>query len=89
MNDRELLEMAAKAAGYTAFEGQAAQLVDSGWNPRDDDGEAFRLALRVPHLNLQWVIAEAFQAFPDNNEARETYARLTIVEFAAKFGKAM
>lgn len=44
MTDREMLELAAKAAGYNAFPGHAAQIVDSGWNPLDDDGDALRLA---------------------------------------------
>ena len=44
MNDKELLELAAKAAGYTAFPGHAAQILDSGWNPLTDDGDALRLA---------------------------------------------
>ncbi len=42
--DRELLELAAKAAGYNRFPGHAAQMVDSGWSPLADDGDALRLA---------------------------------------------
>lgn len=54
MNDRELLELAAKAAGYTvryvsdgkgggSFYMEPSQL---WWNPLDDDGDALRLAVR-------------------------------------------
>jgi hypothetical protein len=62
MNDKELLEMAAKAAGYRTkancfyvdcddnFNGIAI-LPDRGkkyrWNPLQDDGEALRLAINV------------------------------------------
>lgn len=47
MSDRELLELAAKANGWNAFEGQANQMIESGWNPLSDDGDAFRLAVRL------------------------------------------
>ncbi len=57
--DRELLELAAKAAGirveYTEpslFTGQVFQLFfdgehQVGWNPLDDDGDALRLAVKL------------------------------------------
>jgi hypothetical protein len=60
MNDRELLELAAKAAGYdyecTALTGypehdqhqirnEFGTLVD--WNPLADDGDALRLAVKI------------------------------------------
>lgn len=55
MNDRELLEMAAKAAGNGAtWRGSDAfklysMVLPSGtaWNPLDDDGDALRLAVRL------------------------------------------
>ena len=58
MNDRELLELAAKAAGIE----RGADRFDSGvsitlpdgrhkslpkWNPLDDDGDSFRLAVKL------------------------------------------
>lgn len=61
MTDRELLEMAAKAAGYTirlhsgackggSYDG-CSRLYSDGewraWRPREDDGDAFRLACAV------------------------------------------
>lgn len=67
MTDRELLELAAKAAGfanhtwrigYGLFIETGASRGASGyyWNPRTDSGDAFRLMV---HLNLdvdhQWV----------------------------------
>lgn len=54
MNDRELLEMAAKAAGINVFSviddpifgfGVNTGEIDSGlWNPLTDDGDRYRLA---------------------------------------------
>lgn len=48
MSDRELLELAAKAAGYGYGEFVKGGIVfateDSLWNPLEDDGDAFRLA---------------------------------------------
>lgn len=61
MTDRELLELAAKAAGYdddciypgydgglTLFEVDHDQCGDgTHWNPLDDDGDALRLAVKL------------------------------------------
>lgn len=67
MSDRELLEAAARAAGYTIDkihqawrdsleEGSAGLWLTDGtrcWNPLTDDGDALRLAVK---LNMQIVI---------------------------------
>jgi hypothetical protein len=53
MGDRELLELAAKAAGYDYPEWAGETLtVYRGidcviWNPRTDDGDALRLAVKL------------------------------------------
>lgn len=56
MNDRELLERAAKAAGYKwsdyEFKGEyGLQIIHPGpiknWNPLTDDGDALRLAMAL------------------------------------------
>lgn len=53
MTDRELLELAAKAAGYQIEdrEGGALAIVRDGrwwlWNPLTDDGDALRLAVKL------------------------------------------
>jgi hypothetical protein len=55
MTDRELLEMAAKAAGYgesrTCIDEWFWVLTDDGdwhsWNPLTDDGDALRLAVKL------------------------------------------
>ena len=55
MNDRELLELAAKGAGYTVRwdrifcefrHSKKGQGCGPFWNPLDEDGAAFRLANR-------------------------------------------
>lgn len=48
MNDRELLELAAKAAGYD-FDGNIVRDRYSAnvWNPLADDGDALQLAVAV------------------------------------------
>jgi hypothetical protein len=51
MTDRELLELAAKAAGYVP-QGMEQGLmylfgVQNGWNPLIDDGDALRLANKL------------------------------------------
>ena len=51
MTDTELLEFAAKAGGYS-FDGDIlrnnnTEFEYSGWNPLEDDGDAFRLAVHL------------------------------------------
>ena len=59
MTDRELLELAAKAAGYTYCrmcdnEADGALLfgVPEPWNPLNDDGDALRLAVKLGQAKL-------------------------------------
>lgn len=55
MTDRELLELAAKAAGLTiSWDARGAYIVEDGvsgasdvWNPLTDDGDALRLAVKL------------------------------------------
>ena len=51
MNDRELLELAAKAAGILtpSWYGSASYIdgMLSRWNPLEDDGDALRLAVAL------------------------------------------
>jgi hypothetical protein len=49
MSDRELLELAAKAAGYTLG---STTLDDGYWDPLIDDGDALRLAVRLS-INIE------------------------------------
>jgi hypothetical protein len=58
MIDRELLELAAKAAGYELFWGATDAMIrchepahpmktHNVWNPLEDDGDALRLAVQL------------------------------------------
>ena len=47
VTDRELLEAAAKAAGYWCAEFNCPDRVPVNWNPLEDDGDALRLAVRL------------------------------------------
>lgn len=47
MTDRELLEKAAKAAGYWSAEFNVPEGFPSNWDPLLDDGDALRLAVRL------------------------------------------
>lgn len=50
MTDRELLELAAKAAGYhwpLVWPNPSPVDVPHDWNPLTDDGDAFRLAVKL------------------------------------------
>ena len=77
--DQELLEKAAKAAGFTL----ANQMIESGWNPITDDGDALRLAVK---LKL-WT----HSGMGNYHDQDDPYAatRLAIVRAAAAIGEAM
>jgi hypothetical protein len=53
MTDKELLELAAKAAGiddadyHGPIEGMWSNKLDNYWNPLTDDGDALRLAVKL------------------------------------------
>lgn len=47
MNDRELLELAAKAAGLNVGTGEGAYDDLKWWNPLQNDGDALRLAVQL------------------------------------------
>ena len=71
MNDKELLELAAKAAGFVNFDvsnagvilelGSRRGAITSYWNPLTDDGDALRLAVKLR-------IEIAFSEYPDGEE---------------------
>jgi hypothetical protein len=84
MTDRELLELAAKAAGRSIkWDGHVAVLLDfepgvddcSAWNPLKNDGDALRLAVKLNLLLLP---------YPDDNAVRVT--RLDQPETIVSFG---
>lgn len=101
LTERERLELAAKAAGLEVkavivfADGTLKGLdVSDGvnvihyWHPLADDGDALRLAMAIPSLNLQWVIAEAYQA-ADTEALRLDYVRRAIFRVAVEFGLRM
>ena len=56
MNDKELIELAAKSAGYEllpcscsqgAFKTAHVKADPTHWNPLEDDGDALRLAVKL------------------------------------------
>ena len=63
MTDRELLELAAKAAGMVIrpfSNGMPLYWDETGkipqkWNPLTDDGDALRLAVKL-RINVQWSV---------------------------------
>ena len=55
MTDQELLTMAAKAAGYMPLTNGQTYSPEAGnfdWNPLADDGDAFRLAVKL-HIGVR------------------------------------
>lgn len=100
MSDRELLEMAAKAAGPDVFGEpgsyfrRCAGAAVTGWNPLTDDGDALRLAVA---LGLVVDCSRPSAALPftrhsyDLSEGGNSPAatRRAIVRAAAAIGEAM
>lgn len=102
MSDRELLELAAKAAGmryyYASYQKhlhiEHQHMADGiHWNPLTDDGDALRLAVK-----LRLTVFEASVLTPDGDavnvfpgEAPDRYAatRRAIVRAAAEIGRNM
>ena len=99
MNDRELLELAAKASGELtpSWYGNDAYFdgVLSRWNPLEDDGDALRLAVGLS-LQIRQVHFAAHAGFPDTFWKTELHkdnpyaaTRRAIVRAAAEIGKRM
>jgi len=101
MTDRELLELAAKAAGidyYTRAQ-SGGMLTDNGeWNPLTDDGDALRLAAKlgidVMHTNIHSPQVHAMADYDVaciEDSATDPYAatRRVIVRAAAEIGRGM
>lgn len=101
MTDRELLELAAKAAGYREWEycerGHEPSLYVDGhgfWAPLHDDGDALRLAvnlrIRIAGMGQRACAFTGLQEFWEKEES-DLYAatRRAIVRAAAEIGRAM
>lgn len=87
--DQDLLELAAKAAGYE-YSAQGRYIVVDGipgnWNPLFDDGDALRLAVR---LNLLGAHSDEHAIGAAGMVDADPYAatRRAIVRAAAEMGR--
>lgn len=103
MDDKELLVLAAKAAGYDYARHGGYIVVDGiprNWNPLTDDGDALRLAVKLrmkvyPGEAYGWDGAivdysHKFSGVCDETEDPDPYAatRRAIVRAAVEIGKA-
>ena len=107
MTDTERLELAAVAAGYS-FDGYVlrntkTEFEYSGWNPLEDDGDAFRLAVRLSipfHVfygqNTVVAYGKKTTHFPEGKDEIVSFTdnpnestRRAIVLVAAEIGKTM
>jgi hypothetical protein len=94
MTDRELLELAAKAAGLEVV--TPTMLTYGQWNPLTDDGDALRLAVKlrmnVFHAGIRvFALDEEGDIEEAEGHELDPYAatRRAIVRAAAEIGKAM
>lgn len=95
MTDKELLELAAKAAGisnFTMCDGvvfieTGTRRGDSGyyWNPLTNDGDALRLAVK---LELWEAVRDGYQHLDSDGDPYAA-TRRAIVRAAAEIGKEM
>lgn len=100
MTDRELLELAAKAAGYTlawsSVEGIPPRKAEDmeTWSPLTDDGDALRLAAK---LRIQICFSEPGEEHEytwcvihlTDTDVDDDCHRRAIVRAAAEIGRAM
>lgn len=93
MNDKELLELAAKAhGGIDHYKVAPVGLLLKGggvWGPLLDDADALRLAVKL-RLDVEWidpdtVFVSSFQHVANNDPYAAT--RRAIVKAAAEIGK--
>lgn len=112
MTDRELLELAAKSAGYRyewAFTTSGEEIMHARvndsccieWMPRDNDGDAFRLAATLKLDVLQDAgsvsvkryvgpdVEAQYLAYEGVGECRLKATRYAIFIAAAEIGKSM
>lgn len=98
--DRELLELAAKAAGVVGewceiyhgillTETQSNEGCDI-WDPLTDDGDALRLAVQLQlSINICKSYTTIYGDFPDQDFLVDECPRRAIVRAAAEIGAAM
>lgn len=104
MNDRELLEMAAKAAGYVLWTDEYDNLFLPDpmrrWNPLQDDGDALRLLVCIRGTVSVWGGSsnngpcttfehDEFEMVERHMDDAASATRRAIVRAAATIGKSM
>lgn len=99
--ERELLELAAKATGHEFPRfvlASDSSYVARAWNPLTDDGDAFRLAVKLKlDINFlegyQQVLVQAYdfyaEACVDYTDDRSRDVRLAVVMAASAIGESM
>lgn len=104
MNDRELLELAAKANGIKLVFGgpdkDMPRRTDTLelWNPLEDDGDAFRLAVKLElpiahhgkrELFVQVLLRPGLCFYEPHGDDKNAATRRAIVRAAAEIGRSM
>lgn len=104
MNDRELLELAAKAARMESLCWSKQNHGDRAWDPLFDDGDALRLAVKlgidlmfglqmldgVSCMTAMFPLADDWDAVSEPiNDNLQAATRRAIVRAAAEIGKGM
>lgn len=98
MKDHELLEFAAKAAGFEVSVNDIGgcwrndgSRIWPKWNPLDNDGDALRLAVKLDLSLFRLGSYPAAQVRTDDGETffSDTCIRRAIVSAAAEIGKSM
>ena len=91
--DKELLELAAKAAGVVHPEVLAKHL-EAGWNPLEDEGDALRLAVKLElsidfakWANTVFYGVDKFVQEEWHNSCSYEATRRAIVRAAAEMGE--
>ena len=96
--DRELLELAAKAAGYEYAKHGGYIVVDGipgNWNPLESDGDALRLAVKLGMLvdvtafSVTAIVNGTISAQEKHNGDPYAATRRAIVRAAAAIGEGM
>lgn len=101
MTDKELLELAAKAAGidlYFEKIGNRLEVTNKNnlklWNPLEDDGDALRMAVKLGlslHCGMEQAEAkdydDTFVRIEDQNGDPYAATRRVIVRAAAEIGR--
>lgn len=101
MNDRELLEMAAKAAGIEISDWSSAEngfiryyfVTRHIWNPLTDDADEARLEAALG-LNVVWCfytvkVGESLEPYIAHNADKQAARRRAGVRAAAEIGKTL